>query len=94
MEPGDTSMQEARVKLVEAAINQLPAHAKRIFQLIKFDGLSYEEAAERLSISKNTVKTQMLRSTSFIRDYVQRSPGNDITFATLLLLDYILAPSS
>ncbi len=44
---------------VSKAIKKLPRKCKGIFMLAYIENLTYNEIAERLSISKNTVKTQM-----------------------------------
>lgn len=53
------------------AINKLPAKARVIFLLSKVDGLTYKEIAERLTISKKTVETQIVRSLKSIRKYMR-----------------------
>lgn len=45
---------------ISQAIKKLPAKCQEIFLLAYNDGLSYKGIAEKLSISKNTVKTQMV----------------------------------
>ena len=44
---------------VETVIDELPHQCKQIFLLSRNEELSYTEIAERLQISKNTVKTQI-----------------------------------
>ena len=44
---------------VTAAIDQLPAKCKLIYQLVKEDGLKYKEVATLLAISVKTVENQM-----------------------------------
>ena len=41
------------------AINQLPEKCRNIFELSKNDGLTYDEIADYLKISKKTVENQM-----------------------------------
>lgn len=40
-------------------VNELPEKCKEIFMLTKFEGLSYDEVAEYLNISKKTIENQM-----------------------------------
>lgn len=58
----------AILELVYQAIELLPEERRRIFFMVFVDGLSYQEVADRLHISKNTVKTQLGRSLKFLRD--------------------------
>lgn len=57
--------------LIGEAIEQLPEQAKRIFLLQQQEGLSYYAIAERLGISKNTVRNHMVRALRSIRKYLQ-----------------------
>lgn len=53
---------------VAVAIEALPPECRKIFMLKRFDDLSYNEIAERLGISVNTVKTQMTRALQKLRE--------------------------
>ena len=44
----------------ERAINELPKQQQTVFRLSRVEGLSYEEIAEQLSLSKNTVKNHLI----------------------------------
>jgi RNA polymerase sigma-70 factor (ECF subfamily) len=50
------------------ALYDLPPQARKIFMLSRFDQLSYNEIADALKISVNTVKTQMKRNLSKLRE--------------------------
>ncbi len=63
----------------EEAISQLPPQKKIIYQLSRNEELSHEEIAEKLQISKNTVKNHMVEATKFIRNYVSKN-GSIICF--------------
>lgn len=47
---------------LEQAIDSLAPKCRQVFCMAKYDGLSYEEIAEVLNISINTVKTQLKRA--------------------------------
>lgn len=53
---------------VSKAIKKLPRKCKEVFMLAYSENLSYMDIAERLSISKNTVKTQMGIAYRILRD--------------------------
>jgi len=82
--PLEDSSQEVQWKLLEEAIAQLPPQRRRVFELCRFEGKSYEEAASELSISKNTVKEHLARSRETILAYVQRSANSKITALVLV----------
>ncbi|MDR0844606.1 MAG: RNA polymerase sigma-70 factor [Tannerella sp.] len=46
---------------IERAMNKLPPQCRQVFVLNKLEGLSYNEIAEELNISINTVRTQLTR---------------------------------
>lgn len=54
-------------RLLDQAVAGLSEHQRRVYMLCKVDGLSYEDAAKELGISKLTVQTHMKRSLSVIR---------------------------
>lgn len=56
---------------VYKAVELLPQDRKRIFLMLFVDGKTYQEIAEALQISKNTVKTQLSRSLNFLRDLLK-----------------------
>lgn len=61
----DTSFRDAKIW---EAINALPERCRRVFLLSKQDGLSNEEIAEELGISIKTVKNQMTKAYSRLRE--------------------------
>ena len=46
-------------KIIYSAVENLPEKCKEIFQLVKYESLSYKETAEVLGISPKTVENQM-----------------------------------
>jgi len=69
-------------KQLEAAIDKLPTQQREIYILCQQDGLRYEEVADRLGISVNTVKTHMKRALSSVRSSMKAS----IELAALIIL--------
>lgn len=53
--------------LLHRVVEQLPAQQRTVYSLCHGEGLKYEEAAERLHISKFTVKTHMQQALRAIR---------------------------
>lgn len=60
------------VQELEEKINQsildLPKQCREVFLLIRYEDLSYTEAAEKLGVSVNTIKTQLQRALSRLRE--------------------------
>ncbi|MDN5212600.1 RNA polymerase sigma-70 factor [Fulvivirgaceae bacterium BMA12] len=46
-------------KRIELAILNLPERCRKVFELVKLDGLSYKEAASELSVKPKTVENQL-----------------------------------
>ncbi len=64
------SRREKLISLTEEAVNSLPPSCKAIFEMVKVEGLTYKQTAERLSLSVKTVETQMGIAFRKIREYV------------------------
>ena len=62
----DAEHDELLIKL-STQIQQLPPQCLKTFQLVALKGCTYAQAAERLKISKNTVKSQMGKAFSLLR---------------------------
>ena len=75
----DTSERDARLW---EAIDSLPDKCREVFLLSKRDGLSNEEIAARMGISVKTVKNQMTKAFSRLRDTL--SPGHKPFFLPFL----------
>lgn len=69
--------------LVNKAILQLPEKRREVFNC-RLDGMSYDEIAIQLNISKNTVKTHLLKSYRFVKEYVKVFA--DISFSLFIFL--------
>lgn len=70
-------------KILNQAIEKLPAQQKLVYRLCHQEGLKYDEVAEQLNISKLTVKTHMQHALRFLRNYV--STHTDIAVLVILL---------
>jgi RNA polymerase sigma-70 factor (ECF subfamily) len=53
------------------AILQLPEKRREIFEMSRFEGMKYQEIADKLEINIKTVETQMTRSLEFLRKYLK-----------------------
>ncbi|MBB3840447.1 MULTISPECIES: RNA polymerase sigma factor [Runella] len=62
--------EEAKIVLLRAGIEALSEKRKQILKLNVEEGKSYQEIAELMRISKNTVKNQLVKAKQFLRDRV------------------------
>lgn len=68
-------VKEQQFQLLEEAIAQLSGQKRKVFELCKLQGRTYEEAAEELNISKHTVKEYLSLATASIQAYIKAHPG-------------------
>lgn len=69
---------------IKKAINKLPEQRKEAFRLSREEYLSYDEIAERMKISRNTVRNHVTTALSYLRDHLEN--GSEITTIILLTI--------
>jgi RNA polymerase sigma-70 factor (ECF subfamily) len=74
----DQLIEKELTRLHQQAVDRLSPQKKVVFRLSREEELSYEEIAEKLGVSKNTVRNQMSDSLKSIREYLVGHP--DIAF--------------
>ncbi|MCX6169588.1 MAG: RNA polymerase sigma-70 factor [Ignavibacteriales bacterium] len=74
---------EDLIKEINALLKKLPRKRELIFRMNRFDGLTYKEIAETLSISVNTVQNQMVKAAKYISG---KYPGFKKLFTIFLSL--------
>lgn len=83
VEEGELKLQWKQYEaLLTAAIAQLSPQRQKVFHLCREQGKTYEEAAQELGISRNTVKEHMVLAVRAIKDYLTRH--GDISLLYLL----------
>ncbi|MOA00139.1 RNA polymerase sigma factor [compost metagenome] len=48
----------------------MPEQRRLVFTLSRVDGLSYDEIAQQLNISKRTVENQVYRAMTFLKEHI------------------------
>jgi len=71
------------LEMVEHAIHQLPSQRQKVFTMRHHHGLTNEDIAERLQLSRNTVRNHHALSVEFIRKFL--STNLDLLFLFFLL---------
>jgi RNA polymerase sigma-70 factor (family 1) len=72
-------------QVLQKAIAKLPPKRKLIFRLNMENGLSYDEIAHQLQISKSVVKNQLYKALDFIRQYLSQHGADSLTVIIILL---------
>jgi RNA polymerase sigma-70 factor (family 1) len=57
-------------KLLRKAIETLPPQRRKAFELCKIEGLSYQEASEKMGVSLSTIKDHMANARQAIRTFL------------------------
>ena len=69
----DDNMKDAELQaLVSKAIQSLPARCQEIFKLNRIEGLSYQQVADHLNLSKKTIEAQMGIAFKKLREYIKQ----------------------
>lgn len=66
---------EIRLKELERAINTLSPQKQKVFYMCKLKGLSYEETADLMKISRHTVKEYLTAAFRSIKEQMMKSPS-------------------
>lgn len=77
-----------RAALVQQAVRQLPPQQRSVYELSRQEGMNYEQIAQQLQISPNTVRNHLVKALRFIRDYMAEQdelPAALLACAILLL---------
>jgi RNA polymerase sigma-70 factor (ECF subfamily) len=70
-------------KMLMEGVERLTPQQKLIFKLSRLDGLSHEQIAQKLGLSKNTVKVHMVIALNFLRGWLR-----DLGYLSLLIFLY------
>jgi RNA polymerase sigma-70 factor (family 1) len=81
---GDECAFREYYKVVQQAIDKLPAKRKLIFRLNIENGLSQDEIAQQLKISRSVVQKQLYSASHFVRKYLFEH--GEISFSLLFAL--------
>jgi len=73
--------------VLQRGIQQLPEQRRRVFELCKIEGKSYEEVSQLLSISVATVNSHITNANASIKVYFKQHPE----LATMVLLVFLFA---
>jgi RNA polymerase sigma factor (sigma-70 family) len=70
--PQNASLYEDYYQLLKRAIDQLSPQKQRIVKLCKLEGMTYEEAAAEMQISRHTVKEYLSAAMANLSEYIRQ----------------------
>jgi RNA polymerase sigma-70 factor (family 1) len=71
-------------RLINEAIQELSPQQRTVYCLSKQEGLSYDDIAERLQISRNTVRNHLAEAMKTIRTFLKKAAMLSISLSVLL----------
>lgn len=71
VDPEEILLEKELLMAIEEAVSMLPDQCQLIFRMAKNEQMSYKEIALELNISQSTVKTQVGRAISNIKDAIE-----------------------
>lgn len=59
-------------RIIDSALMELPDRSRQIFRMSRFDGMKYQEIADKLSISVKTVESNMGKALHILREKLKQ----------------------
>lgn len=75
MSPGDKTELKELGDLVETAIKGLTPQQEKAFRLSRYSGLSHEQIAIQMGISRLSVKSHIVRAKQYLREFLSANGG-------------------
>ena len=72
LNPEDLMIGEELAGIIDRTLEAMPPHCQLVFKMVKEDNLKYEEVAQELGISINTVKHHMVTALKKMRQVLER----------------------
>lgn len=88
--PEEILLEKELFELIENAVKALPAQCQLVFRLAKENKMKQKDIAEQLGISITTVKSQLLKATSRIKETILDHYGNSLPLIGYRQLGIIL----
>ena len=71
--PADEAIRSESFRHLDAALDRLPAHLRRVFVLAELNDLPYEQIAQLEGVRQGTVKSRVRRARARLRDVLKHS---------------------
>jgi RNA polymerase sigma-70 factor (family 1) len=74
---------EIQFEILEKAINELSPQKRKVFELCKIKGKTYEEAGKEMNISRHTVKEYLSDALRLLKEYAAKHPKSGLLLIAL-----------
>jgi len=81
---------ENQWRILEQAVQQLSTQKRKVFELCKLEGKTYEQTAREMGISKYTVKEYLSDAVELIKKYIQQQKTQHAFLIAGLFLENFL----
>src|SRR3546814_796284 len=75
--------------LYRDAVMKLPSQRQLVYTMSRDEGLTHDQIAEQLTISKNTVKDQIVKASHFVRRYIRAHSGEYTAYLSLMAWAFV-----
>lgn len=86
----NTAFEQLQLKeymsIARKGIAELPERRRQIYTLYVLNGLSLDEVASQLNVSKDVVKKQLQHAKTFLKEYISAKGGLPLSISSLILL--------
>jgi RNA polymerase sigma-70 factor (family 1) len=83
----DKIQSEEYQRFLQATLATLTPQSKKVFNLCRQQGMSYDEAADSMGVSTSLIKKHMIRSMKILRSAVERDLGIAFSFILSLFME-------
>src|SRR5690606_23630247 len=85
-ETEDRYLHNELLGLYKEAVTKLPPQRQLVYTMSRDEGMTHDEIAEQLTLSKNTVKDQIVKASHFIRRYIRAHTSANATYFFIIAL--------
>ena len=86
----DQAATDIQLHVLEKAIGQLTPQQRRVFELCKLQGRSYDETAAELKISKHTVKEYLSAAIASLKEFARQHPELSLVITSMFTANHLL----
>ncbi|GAA4314118.1 RNA polymerase sigma-70 factor [Mucilaginibacter gynuensis] len=77
---------DSLMAVINEALSSLSVQKQQIFELSKLQGLSHDEIAEKMHLSKSTVKNHLSETLKHLKKYILNNPKNSTLISLYLIM--------